>query len=41
LEAPPSNIKVTTPFDITVAEAVLKTRGSWAPQPGPGPSACR
>jgi 2-C-methyl-D-erythritol 4-phosphate cytidylyltransferase len=41
LEAPPSNIKVTTPFDLTVAEAVLKTRGSWAPQPGPGPSACR
>ena len=40
LEAPPSNIKVTTPFDLTVAEAVLKTRGSWAPQPGPGPSAC-
>ncbi|MFN7740789.1 MAG: 2-C-methyl-D-erythritol 4-phosphate cytidylyltransferase [Cyanobacteriota bacterium] len=41
LEAPPSNIKVTTPFDLTVAEAVLKSRGSWAPQPGPGPSACR
>jgi len=27
LEAPPSNIKVTTPFDLTVAEAVLRTRG--------------
>ena len=40
LEAPPSNIKVTTPFDLTVAEAVLKTRGSRPPQPGPGPSAC-
>jgi 2-C-methyl-D-erythritol 4-phosphate cytidylyltransferase len=31
LEAPPSNIKVTTPFDLTVAEAVLKTRGSRPP----------
>lgn len=31
LEAPPSNIKVTTPFDLTVAEAVLKTRGRPAP----------
>jgi 2-C-methyl-D-erythritol 4-phosphate cytidylyltransferase len=26
LEAPPSNIKVTTPFDLTVAEAVLAVR---------------
>jgi 2-C-methyl-D-erythritol 4-phosphate cytidylyltransferase len=31
LEAPPSNIKVTTPFDLTVAEAVLKTRDRRAP----------
>jgi 2-C-methyl-D-erythritol 4-phosphate cytidylyltransferase len=29
LEAPPSNIKVTTPFDLVVAEAVLASR----PQP--------
>lgn len=28
LEAPPSNIKVTTPFDLTVAEAVLKGRAA-------------
>lgn len=28
LEAPPSNIKLTTPFDLTVAEAVLAGRGS-------------
>ncbi len=27
LEAPPSNIKLTTPFDLTVAEAVLAARG--------------
>jgi len=27
MEAPPSNIKVTTPFDLMVAEAVLKSRG--------------
>jgi 2-C-methyl-D-erythritol 4-phosphate cytidylyltransferase len=33
LEAPPSNIKVTTPFDLTVAEAVLLTRGGIQPQP--------
>jgi len=26
LEAPPSNIKLTTPFDLTVAEAVLAAR---------------
>jgi 2-C-methyl-D-erythritol 4-phosphate cytidylyltransferase len=26
LEAPPSNIKITTPFDLTVAEAVLAAR---------------
>jgi 2-C-methyl-D-erythritol 4-phosphate cytidylyltransferase len=26
LEAPPSNIKVTTPFDLVVAEAVLESR---------------
>jgi 2-C-methyl-D-erythritol 4-phosphate cytidylyltransferase len=26
LEAPPSNIKLTTPFDLTVAEAVLASR---------------
>jgi len=31
LEAPPSNIKVTTPFDLTVAEAVLRTRGRRVP----------
>jgi 2-C-methyl-D-erythritol 4-phosphate cytidylyltransferase len=31
LEAPPSNIKVTTPFDLTVAEAVLRTRGRQVP----------
>lgn len=28
LEAPPSNIKLTTPFDLTVAEAVLAARGA-------------
>jgi 2-C-methyl-D-erythritol 4-phosphate cytidylyltransferase len=28
LQAPPSNIKLTTPFDLTIAEAVLTTRGS-------------
>ena len=27
LEAPPSNIKLTTPFDLTIAEAVLADRG--------------
>jgi 2-C-methyl-D-erythritol 4-phosphate cytidylyltransferase len=27
LAAPPSNIKLTTPFDLTVAAAVLKARG--------------
>lgn len=27
LEAPPSNIKLTTPFDLTVATAVLQARG--------------
>jgi 2-C-methyl-D-erythritol 4-phosphate cytidylyltransferase len=27
LEAPPSNIKLTTPFDLTIAEAVLAARG--------------
>ncbi len=27
LQAPPSNIKLTTPFDLTVAEAVLAARG--------------
>lgn len=27
LEAPASNIKLTTPFDLTVAEAVLRARG--------------
>jgi 2-C-methyl-D-erythritol 4-phosphate cytidylyltransferase len=27
LESPPSNIKLTTPFDLTVAEAVLAGRG--------------
>ena len=26
LESPPSNIKLTTPFDLTVAEAVLRSR---------------
>ena len=26
MEAPPSNIKITTPFDLTVAEAVLAAR---------------
>ena len=28
LAAPPSNIKLTTPFDLTVAEAVLASRGA-------------
>jgi 2-C-methyl-D-erythritol 4-phosphate cytidylyltransferase len=28
LQAPPSNIKLTTPFDLTIAEAVLAHRGS-------------
>lgn len=28
LQAPPSNIKLTTPFDLTIAEAVLAARGS-------------
>ena len=32
LEAPPSNIKVTTRFDLTVAETVLKTRAMANPQ---------
>ena len=27
IEAPPSNIKLTTPFDLTIAEAVLAARG--------------
>jgi 2-C-methyl-D-erythritol 4-phosphate cytidylyltransferase len=27
LEAPASNIKLTTPFDLAVAEAVLRSRG--------------
>lgn len=27
LQAPPSNIKLTTPFDLTIAEAVLAARG--------------
>lgn len=27
MEAPPSNIKLTTPFDLTVARAVLQARG--------------
>jgi 2-C-methyl-D-erythritol 4-phosphate cytidylyltransferase len=27
IEAPPSNIKITTPFDLTIAEAVLAARG--------------
>ncbi|MFM8524382.1 MAG: 2-C-methyl-D-erythritol 4-phosphate cytidylyltransferase [Cyanobacteriota bacterium] len=27
LESPPSNIKLTTPFDLTVAEAILRARG--------------
>ena len=40
LEAPASNIKVTTPFDLTVAEAVLKTRVSWSPQHGPAQGGC-
>lgn len=40
LEAPPSNIKVTTPFDLTVAEAVLKTRGSWPPPNGRDQGGC-
>ena len=35
LEAPPSNIKVTTPFDLTVAEAVLRTRGQGVPDLAP------
>ncbi len=30
LEAPPSNLKLTTPFDLTVAEAVLAERCSGA-----------
>jgi 2-C-methyl-D-erythritol 4-phosphate cytidylyltransferase len=34
LEAPPSNIKLTTPFDLTIAEAVLADRGE-----GPDPNA--
>ena len=33
LEAPPSNIKLTTPFDLTIAEAVLADRGSGGPDP--------
>jgi 2-C-methyl-D-erythritol 4-phosphate cytidylyltransferase len=31
LPAPPSNIKLTTPFDLTVAEAVLAARSSGQP----------
>jgi len=30
LEAPPSNLKLTTPFDLTVAEAVLAARRAEA-----------
>ena len=26
IEAPPSNLKITTPFDLTIAEAVLAAR---------------
>ena len=32
LEAPPSNIKLTTPIDLTLAEAVLTARGRQAGQ---------
>jgi 2-C-methyl-D-erythritol 4-phosphate cytidylyltransferase len=31
LEAPPSNIKLTTRFDLTVAEALLAERGRELP----------
>jgi 2-C-methyl-D-erythritol 4-phosphate cytidylyltransferase len=31
LEAPPSNIKLTTPFDLSVAEAVLRARAATTP----------
>lgn len=31
LQAPPSNIKLTTPFDLTIAEAVLAARGGRRP----------
>jgi len=49
LDAPPSNIKVTTPFDLTVAEAVLRMRGRGVPglapprehPPGPGEGSVR
>jgi 2-C-methyl-D-erythritol 4-phosphate cytidylyltransferase len=26
IEAPPSNLKITTPFDLTIAEVVLAAR---------------
>jgi 2-C-methyl-D-erythritol 4-phosphate cytidylyltransferase len=31
LQAPPSNIKLTTPFDLTIAAAVLAARASLRP----------
>jgi len=31
LEAPPSNIKLTTGFDLTIAEAVLAARQPFGP----------
>jgi 2-C-methyl-D-erythritol 4-phosphate cytidylyltransferase len=31
LQAPPSNVKLTTPFDLIVAEAVLRARGAALP----------
>ena len=39
LEAPASNIKLTTPFDLSVAEAVLRARGAETPAELDGPEA--
>jgi 2-C-methyl-D-erythritol 4-phosphate cytidylyltransferase len=38
LEAPPSNIKLTTPFDLTVAEAVLAGRAVRQAATGTSPA---
>jgi len=38
LEAPPSNIKLTTSFDLTIAAAVLAERFSGAAPGSPGPA---
>ncbi|MFN5695513.1 MAG: 2-C-methyl-D-erythritol 4-phosphate cytidylyltransferase [Cyanobacteriota bacterium] len=38
LEAPPSNIKLTTPFDLTVAEAVLAGRAGRQAASGSSPA---